>query len=570
MADMHVRPSRSINDLRADPVIDQLDSSQSSQTRQRIFVASLHLFALLLLGLHLYVRTLPPTPVPIPEPTDAEAAWWGLWPVTYVPGWAVGVGLILVGGLILACWSKEIGDWRLAIREQRVESRDQKVETIHLRTTHHALRTTLVILSSCHLVLFFLFPIAHTRWGDAYMLAKGIAWPDAAARTTHSWQAPLDVFLHSQVWLWLGPSFGWTDDAAPVYRLLSPLAGAIYLIVVLAISRDRRIAPGWLSLGLLMSLGLMQLFYGYVENYSFVAAGILAYLWLGIGVVHGETPLWLAAIVLAFCNAFHPSTVVLAPSLLYLGKVATWQRGRVAEWQGDTNQDQVTTNPKSKIQNPKFYRNSPIRSIVLQIGLPMILVAGATIGLMEAGVHGLNALFSSDRPGGGDARWLVPLLETSTRWEHYTLFSWLHLRDWLNGQMLVAPVVGTVLMMILLIRLLKLEIGDQRSGTRDQRLETGEHHAPRTTHHAIRTFLLIATFSYLLFTWLWNPDYGGQRDWDLFSLAALPMTLLVITWLPRILQDRYLRLGMIPLITLQALHTAAWIYQNTLPWAWPT
>ena len=25
---------------------------------------------------------------------------------------------------------------------------------------------------------------------------------------------------------------------------------------------------------------------------------------------------------------------------------------------------------------------------------------------------------------------------------------------------------------------------------------------------------------------LWNPDYGGQRDWDLFSLA-IPATLLL-------------------------------------------
>ncbi len=174
------------------------------------------------------------------------------------------------------------------------------------------------------LISFFLFPIAHTRWGDAYILAKGIAYPDPALRTVYSWQAPLDVFLHSQLWRWLGTTVGAIDDATPIYRLLSPLAGAIYLAVALAISRDRRIAPAWFSFGLLASLGLLQLFYGYIENYSFVAAGILAYLWLGIGVLRGERPLWLAASVLALCNAFHPSTVVLAPSLLGLG----WEVGR--------------------------------------------------------------------------------------------------------------------------------------------------------------------------------------------------------------------------------------------------
>ncbi|MCB0161347.1 MAG: hypothetical protein KDD83_24600, partial [Caldilineaceae bacterium] len=81
--------------------------------------------------------------------------------------------------------------------------------------------------------------------------------------------------------------------------------------------------------------------------------------------------------------------------------------------------------------------------------------------------------------------------------------------------------------------------------------------------------LSIAAAFYLLFTFLWNPDYGGQRDWDLFSLAALPTTLLLVTVAPRLLRDRYLAPAMAPLILVQVLHTAAWIYQNTLPWQWP-
>ncbi|MEZ4580239.1 MAG: hypothetical protein R3A10_01065 [Caldilineaceae bacterium] len=52
-----------------------------------------------------------------------------------------------------------------------------------------------------------------------------------------------------------------------------------------------------------------------------------------------------------------------------------------------------------------------------------------------------RALLTSDRPGGGDARWLVPLFVTTACWEQYTMLSWLHLRDRLNQQLLVAPVV---------------------------------------------------------------------------------------------------------------------------------
>ena len=35
------------------------------------------------------------------------------------------------------------------------------------------------------------------------------------------------------------------------------------------------------------------------------------------------------------------------------------------------------------------------------------------------------------------------------------------------------------------------------------------------------------------------------------------------------LHDADLAAGFVPLVVLQALHTAAWVYQNTLPWSWP-
>ena len=289
-----------------------------------------------------------------------------------------------------------------------------------------------------------------------------------------------------------------------------------------------RLAPAWLTYGLLASLGLIQLFFGYVENYSFAAVGVLAYLWLGIGVARGQRPLWTAASVLAVTHAIHPSTIVLSPSLLYLGWLV-YRRGRSSS------------------------AGRQAASVLLQIGLPMLIVAGATVLLMEQGGHGINVLLTSDRPGGGDARWLVPLWETTTRWEQYTLFSWPHLRDFLNEQLLVAPVVLPGLLLVGIFAL------------RHRR-----HPATLSPTHPIIRFLLLATLLYLLFTWLWNPDYGGQRDWDLFSLAALPSTLLFVALLPLTLANRwYLLMGATPLILVQSLHTAAWIYQNTLPWSWP-
>jgi len=164
----------------------------TSGSGTRRLVAALHVVALILLGLHLYVRTLPPTPEPIPPPASAEAAWWGFWPVTYLPAWAVLAGVIAVVGAIAVYWF--VGGKANAGGAGRRLTR--------------VLWLALWLISLALVVAFFAFPLAHTRWGDAFMLAKGIAYPDPALRLVDSWQAPLDVALHSRIWANFHDLFG--------------------------------------------------------------------------------------------------------------------------------------------------------------------------------------------------------------------------------------------------------------------------------------------------------------------------------------------------------------------------
>lgn len=535
----------------------QPPSSNRIPRAQLALMAALHGVSLVAWGLHLYARTLTPTIGSIPEPGEAEAHWWGVWPATYAPAWVIWLGTAALLATVLGAWVQ-------VRRRAHISEETRPPPSPNLQSSIFNLLTLLL------LVAFFLFPIVHTRWGDAYMLTYGIAWPDPALRLVYSWQAPLDVLLHAQFWRMIGEPRGW-ETATPVYRILSPLAGGIYLLVVLALSRDRRLAPGWLTYGLLVTLGLIQLFFGYVENYSFAAAGVLAYLWLGLGVLRGKRPLWLAATVLAVTNATHPSTVVLAPSLLYLG----WTVYRV-RWTETADSSASHPDPKN-LRNPRFIpesvgnksRAAIVFQVVLQIGLPMLLVAGGVITIMTAGGHGVQAMLTSDRPGGGDARWFVPLFATTTRWEQYVMFSWAHLRDALNEQMLVAPVVGGSLI-VMGIYYSGLKIKNWAAGTAAPPDVQTSRNSIFNLQSSIFNFLLLATLTYLLFIWVWNPDYGGQRDWDLFSLAALPMTLLLIALLPRALnRGRLLAGAAAPLILVQGMHTVLWIFQNTRPWEWP-
>ncbi len=455
-------------------------------------------------------------------PSLSESYAWGVWPVTYLP---TSIRWALAGLAAFVCWPPITR--RLVAGLDRLSSRPP-------------IRHLPLSLGLISLIPFWLFRLAHTRWGDAYILSQAIAHPEA--RLTYNWQAPLTVYLHARLWALGHRLWGWAD-AMPAYALTSTLAGGAFVYVLTRLSTEAYSDPRspmpsamggdesshpsvkgghllpLLAFGLVITLGTTQLFFGYVENYTLMSLGMMAYLWLAWRCLQGRLALLWPTTALAITHALHPSTVVLAPSLVYLGWA--WARHRTSPGKGLT--------------------------AAWQIALPMFLVASGVIALMESGGHGLAYLVGEDRPGGGDGRWLVPLWKTTTRWEHYTMFSWGHLLDLVNEQLLIAPVVLPAL--LCLAALARPQV---RYGTAWTRL------------------LCLASGAYLLFIWTWNPDYGGQRDWDLFAPAAIPLALLLADRLAAALPDRNTcaQAGVM-LITVQAFHTIAWVYQNTLPWSWP-
>lgn len=180
--------------------------------------------------------------------------------------------------------------------------------------------------------------------------------------------------------------------------------------------------------------------------------------------------------------------------------------------------------------------------LLAAIAIPYFVVLAGVLILMSSGQHGVDALLGADFPGGGDRRWLVPLTAVSTRWEHYTMFSLGHLFDIVNQQLISAPIIWPSLIVTAVMAWWRLPRRD-----------------------ASFRLLLVIALSYLLLILVWNPDYGGQRDWDLFSPAAVPAAVLLGYMLCRVLPERpALAAAGWALIASQAFHTLAWIYQNTL------
>ncbi len=386
---------------------------------------------------------------------------------------------------------------------------------------------------------FWLLRLRHLRWGDAAILVAGLSAPEPVI---YNWQAPFTVFLHQRLWTWLfKPWLGW--GVGQVYALVSIICGglSVFVLCQLAYALGRTLTERSLILGSGLTCGSMQLFCGYVENYTIITLGILILAWVGLRVLQGQNALWVASVTLALTNAFHPSTIVLWPALLYLAWQQGWKHGFRRQ---SREQDHIT-----------IYLDH-----LLQLIMPPLIIATTVLTLMELGEHGLILFLGDDRPGGGDHIWFVPLFELTTAYQYYTMFSWLHLLDWLNLQFLLSafglPLLGFLFMG---------SQNDKKKKSFKEEETSPDTPMPVFPPPSYFTFLTLASLAYLLFTWVWNADYGLRKDWDLFSPPAFLYTLLAALWLCRSIQSPS-RLGQATLIIIavSALHTGVWIYANTL------
>ena len=469
-----------------------LPRQSTSEQSQEWLISGLQLWGLILLTLHLAAFNLP------------EAWSWSLWPYTFLPTWLGWLLASLAAALIIPGVSQAV----LRVTEQAWRAIPAK----------HAQQRWFAVLALLAGLLFWLARLRHLRWGDSYLLSVALSYPDLELRVVYNWQAPFTVFLHQRLWQFVaGPVLGWPVER--VYAVISIICGIIfvYLLLIFAARLGRNTLESAVVAGLMLTTGSMQLFFGYVENYTIVSLVLLVTLFLAWRTLHEElSPAW-PVLGLSLANAFHPSTVFLWPGMLWLSW-RCWRR-----------------------------HGLPAASILLQTILPPLFVGGAVFALMESGGHGLSALLGVDRPGGGDAIWFVPLFETTTEWQHYTMFSPAHILDWANIHVLISPFGLPVLVMSLIaIHRFNLSIFD----------------TPAEEDFA--RFLALTSLMYILFTWLWNPDYGGRKDWDLFAPSAFVYTLLAGYLLIRVLFDRQ-KLSQAGLfaVAVSLLHTAAWVLANT-------
>jgi Tetratricopeptide repeat len=274
-------------------------------------------------------------------------------------------------------------------------------------------------------------------------------------------------------WLFIGTSRLLDIPGPTAIRLVSCLAGAVYILAAVGIGRVSFPAgPARAGLtGLLVTTGTAALFFGSIEVYAPVAAAVAVYVYLGLRVLNGKGRILWPGLALGVAFGLHGSAGLLFPSLYYLANGAVWRPKRILKVAG-----------------------AGLMSLI-PIGLTFLALYFFQWGggLPEAGPSRYGTFL-----GGMNQAPVLPLLLTPVNVLHrYAILDAEHFVGVLNLIFLVAP-VGVLLLL--------------SSGFRKR-------------DSAFRFVLTVAAFL-VAFPFFWNINYSLRLDWELFAPMGIPVTLL--------------------------------------------
>ena len=326
--------------------------------------------------------------------------------------------------------------------------------------------------------LALLPPYAALLWllrARTQLLGDGAVWLSTAKSGEHrAYSEPLFAALW-HAFAGLVRATGAAPDASTM-GLFPILCGVAAVPILAGIARE--IAPSTrgfvLALGLLLTLGGSQLYFGYIESYPAGAVFILLYLWLALRRARGADSPWILAVALGVAAATHLGALYLVPSYLVL----VWLDKR------------------------------PVAQRLLLLALPFLILVALLFALQY-------------RP----AQWTAPLraatsgvregFEGATFHRPYAFLSYGHLADILNAVLLAMPVPALLLL---------AWAGATRGGFRPFSPD-------------LRTLAAAAVPGFLLLASLMTPVAPAQ-DWDLAVIFLLPAAVLGVAAGVRLWGDR--------------------------------
>jgi hypothetical protein len=262
-----------------------------------------------------------------------------------------------------------------------------------------------IFFSLVSIILFWVFKAKTHLLGDGTVRGNEIL-----TGTKLSITEPLDFYLHALAYRLL------KLDAFQTYALISCIVGAFFVFLALRLSHllGKENQERVFAFMLLVSMGPVQLFFGYIESYSLVYVGILAYFLFSILYFNDRCGIFFPGLALLFCISLHLSALYLLPSLIYLGMAKS-------------RKEEKTFNFKNVFS---------VTLILLLVGVGLLVLSAQNPNKASPATYFLSLLGSQKDP--------------------YSLFSSAHLVDMINEQLLLSP-VGIILWAIVFFGARKID-----------------------------------------------------------------------------------------------------------------
>jgi hypothetical protein len=280
----------------------------------------------------------------------------------------------------------------------------------------------------------------------------------------------LDGFLHvifHRLMVQVSPS--WTPQLT--YAVISVVCGAAFVFLALKLSSllGRSGFAKVLIFSFLITLGSVQLFFGYAESYTILQVALLAYVLLAARYLVGKGGILPVLAVLVISVGLHITSLIYVPSFVYL----VW-----------TSRETESGNRKGKKPTrtaPKTVIAAALAAATLLVVFWVVMVA---MGLEKTG----KGIF------------IVPLQGTKTY--PFSMFSLAHISEFVNQLLLLAPVGVSLLLFFVFFKVKFREFKSR-----------------------LTSFLILAVSFALVYLFIFNFTLGSA-DWDLRSSPAVFLTLL--------------------------------------------
>jgi len=323
---------------------------------------------------------------------------WGIHSLYFFPQWLGWILALIAAGFYIP----PLNNFLLRFFDSLISF----VWKIHSRIGKRQLFLIAGILS---IPIFWLLKTKLFLLGDGYLKISEVG----SGRLTFT--EPLDGIIHHQFYLFLNllrpgidPSFS--------YTILSVLCGGIFVFLILQLSDllGESAFDKILIFSSLLTLGSIELFFGYAESYTILLVGLTLFILLSLLYLNEKINVIFVFLALCFSIGVHVSAIVLIPAFFY---IMFW---------------------KWKKEGEKFFDLLSVTSILGCLAITFAAVW--KVFLMEG---------EGNRFGQ-----FIPLYSSSGN--KFTLFSPAHIEEMINQLLLVSP-VGILLFLFFLFFAIKFK-----------------------------------------------------------------------------------------------------------------